>query len=175
MNSDVKKNPSIRLDSYAYSCILIRCNMVMKARRKAVILELVDREAITSQEQLREKLRERGIEATQATLSRDIRELGLVKRSVDGAYRRSGGDVPGAGGEAALRRAVEEYLRTQETIEQLLVLRTDPGQAQSLAIAIDRARLSEIAGTIGGDDTILVICRSATDASSIAERFRSMR
>jgi transcriptional regulator of arginine metabolism len=149
--------------------------MVMKARRKAVILELVDREAITSQEQLREKLRERGIEATQATLSRDIRELGLVKRSVDGAYRRSGGDVPGPGGEAALRRAVEEYLRTQETIEQLLVLRTDPGQAQSLAIAIDRARLSEIAGTIGGDDTILVICRSATDASSIAERFRSMR
>ena len=82
---------------------------------------------------------------------------------------------PGAGGEAALRRAVEEYLRTQETIEQLLVLRTDPGQAQPLAIAIDRARLSEIAGTIGGDDTILVICRSATDASSIAERFRSMR
>jgi transcriptional regulator of arginine metabolism len=149
--------------------------MVMKARRKAVILELVDREAITSQEQLREKLRERGIEATQATLSRDIRELGLVKRSVDGAYRRSGGDVPGTGGEAALRRAVEEYLRTQETIEQLLVLRTDPGQAQPLAIAIDRARLSEIAGTIGGDDTILVICRSATDASSIAERFRSMR
>jgi transcriptional regulator of arginine metabolism len=149
--------------------------MVMKARRKAVILELVDREAITSQEQLREKLRERGIEATQATLSRDIRELGLVKRSVDGAYRRSGGDVPGPGGEAALRRAVEEYLRTQETIEQLLVLRTDPGQAQSLAIAIDRARLSEIAGTIGGDDTILVICRSATDASSIAERFRTMR
>jgi transcriptional regulator of arginine metabolism len=149
--------------------------MVMKARRKAVILELVDREAITSQEQLREKLRERGIEATQATLSRDIRELGLVKRSVDGAYRRSGGDAPGAGGESALRRAVEEYLRTQETIEQLLVLRTDPGQAQSLAIAIDRARLAEIAGTIGGDDTILVICRSATDASSIAERFRSMR
>lgn len=175
MNSGVKKNPDIRLDNYAYSCILIRCNMVMKARRKAVILELVDREAITSQEQLREKLRERGIEATQATLSRDIRELGLVKRSVDGAYRRSGGDVPGTGGEAALRRAVEEYLRTQETIEQLLVLRTDPGQAQSLAIAIDRARLSEIAGTIGGDDTILVICRSATDASSIAERFRSMR
>lgn len=175
MNSAVKKNPNIRLDSYAYSCILIRCNMVIKARRKAVILELVDREAITSQEQLREKLRERGIEATQATLSRDIGELGLVKRAVDGAYRRSGGDVPGTGGEAALRRAVEEYLRTQETIEQLLVLRTDPGQAQSLAIAIDRARLSEIAGTIGGDDTILVICRSATDASSIAERFRSMR
>jgi transcriptional regulator of arginine metabolism len=149
--------------------------MVMKARRKTVILELVDREAITSQEQLREKLRERGIEATQATLSRDIRELGLVKRAVDGAYRRSGTETPGAGGEATLRRAVEEYLRTQETIDQLLVLRTDPGQAQPLAVAIDRARLAEIAGTIGGDDTILVICRSAKDATAIADRFRSMR
>src|SRR4029453_399228 len=100
--------------------------MVMRARRKTVIMELVDREAITSQEQLREKLRERGIEATQATLSRDIRELGLVKRSVDGAYRRSGGDVPGTGGEAALRRAVEEYPRPQETIEAPLVPRTGP-------------------------------------------------
>lgn len=147
----------------------------MKARRKTVILELVDREAITSQEQLREKLRDRGIEATQATLSRDIRELGLVKRAVDGAYRRSGAETPGAGGEATLRRAVEEYLRTQETIDQLLVLRTDPGQAQPLAVAIDRARLAEIAGTIGGDDTILVICRSAKDATAIADRFRSMR
>lgn len=147
----------------------------MKARRKTVIVELVEREAITSQEQLREKLRERGIDATQATLSRDIRELGLVKRAVDGAYRRVGSESAGAGGETVLRRAVEEYLRTQETIEQLLVLRTDPGQAQPLAIAIDRARLAEIAGTIGGDDTILVICRSAQDATAIAERFRSMR
>ena len=149
--------------------------MVMKARRKAVIVELVEREAITSQEQLREKLRERGIEATQATLSRDIRELGLVKRAIDGAYRRGAVDGSAPGGEATLRRAVEEYLRTQERIDQLLVLRTDPGQAQSLAVAIDRARLAEIAGTIGGDDTILVICRSANDATTVAERFRSMR
>jgi transcriptional regulator of arginine metabolism len=149
--------------------------MVMKARRKAVVVELVEREAITSQEQLREKLRERGIEATQATLSRDIRELGLVKRSIDGAYHRPGAENAGPAGEGALRRAVEEYLRTLETIEQMLVLRTDPGQAQPLAIAIDRARLAEIAGTIGGDDTILVICRSATDAAAIADRFRAMR
>jgi transcriptional regulator of arginine metabolism len=149
--------------------------MVMKARRKAVILELVEQEAITSQEQLREKLRARGIEATQATLSRDIAELGLVKRAADGAYRRSGADPGSAGGEAALRRAVEEYLRTQETVEQLLVLRTDPGQAQSLAIAIDRARVPEIAGTIGGDDTILVICRSAKEAAVVADRFGAMK
>jgi transcriptional regulator of arginine metabolism len=149
--------------------------MVMKARRKAVILELVEQEAITSQEQLREKLRARGIDATQATLSRDIRELSLVKRAADGAYRRSGSD-PGAGdGQAGLRRAVEEFLRTLETVEQLLVLKTDPGQAQSLAVAIDHARVPEIAGTIGGDDTILVICRSTLDAATIANRFRALK
>jgi len=149
--------------------------MVMKARRKAAILELVDKEAITSQEQLRERLRGLGIEATQATISRDIQELGLVKRAADGAYRRAPAEVIVGDAQAALRRAVEEYLRTQETVQQLLVLRTDPGQAQPLAVAIDRARVPEIAGTIGGDDTILVICRSATEAAAIADRFRSIK
>lgn len=149
--------------------------MVMKTRRKAAILELVDKEAITSQEQLRERLRGQGIEATQATLSRDIQELGLVKRAADGAYRRAAAEGTAGDAQAALRRAVEEYLRTQETVQQLLVLRTDPGQAQPLAVAIDRARVPEIAGTIGGDDTILVICRSATDAAAIADRFRSIK
>jgi len=149
--------------------------MVMKARRKVAILELVDSEAITSQEQLREKLRSRGIEATQATISRDIQELGLVKRAADGAYRRAAADGSVGDAQIALRRAVEEYLRTQETVQQLLVLRTDPGQAQPLAVAIDRARVPEIAGTIGGDDTILVICRSAVEATTIANRFRSIK
>jgi transcriptional regulator of arginine metabolism len=148
--------------------------MVMKARRKAVILELVEQEAITSQEQLRERLRERGIEATQATMSRDIRELKLVKRAFDGAYRRSGSDASAGDTQSALKRAVEEYLRTQERVEQLIVLKTDPGQAQPLAIAIVRARVPEIAGTIGGDDTILVICRSAKDALGLVERFHEM-
>ena len=149
--------------------------MVMKARRKVAILELVDSEAITSQEQLREKLRSRGIEATQATISRDIQELGLVKRAADGAYRRAAADGSVGDAQIALHRAVEEYLRTQETVQQLLVLRTDPGQAQPLAVAIDRARVPEIAGTIGGDDTILVICRSAVEATTIANRFRSIK
>jgi transcriptional regulator of arginine metabolism len=76
--------------------------------------------------------------------------------------------------QSALKRAVEEYLRTQERVEQLVVLKTDPGQAQSLAIAIDRARVPEIAGTIGGDDTILVICRSALDAAALVERFAAI-
>ena len=137
-----------------------------------MILDLVDREAISSQEQLRSRLRERGIEATQATLSRDIRDLGLIKRAVDGAYRRPGfADMEaGAANGNGVRRAVEEYLRSHETVDQLLVMKTDPGQAQALAIAVDRARLPEIVGTIAGDDTILVICRSSAHAAALAKR-----
>lgn len=151
--------------------------VVMKSYRQSAILEIVDREAITSQEQLRDRLHGRGIETTQATLSRDIRDLGLVKRAADGAYRRADAAEMDAGtdAEAALRGSVDEYLRHLEAVEQLLVLRTDVGAAQPLAIAIDRARLPEIAGTIAGDDTILVICRGAAAASAVAQRLEGMR
>ena len=150
--------------------------MVMKPQRQAAILQLIDQRAVTSQEQLRELLRERGIEATQATLSRDIRHLGLVKRAVDGAYQTARGPEPGPQDvEAVVRRAVSEYLRRLDVVEQLIVLKTDPGQAQSLAIALDRGRVPEIVGTIGGDDTILVICRSASEATTLAERLDRMR
>src|SRR5512145_943850 len=147
----------------------------MKALRQAAILELVEQEAITSQEQLRERLRRRGIEATQATLSRDIRALRLVKRAADGAYRRgvaAEADEPDAG--AAVQQAVEDYLRRHERVDQLIVLRTDTGQAQPLAVAIDRARLPEIVGTIAGDDTILVICRSPEQAEALTRRLDEM-
>jgi transcriptional regulator of arginine metabolism len=145
----------------------------MKSRRQAVILEIVEREAITSQEQLRQRLSERGLAATQATLSRDIRGLGLVKRAADGAYRVSGAAEPARVDlESALDQAVADYLRYVEGVEQLVVLRTDVGQAQPLALAIDRARVPEIVGTIGGDDTILVICRSSAQAAALVERLR---
>ncbi len=148
----------------------------MKAFRQSVILEIVDAEAITSQEQLRDRLKARGIEATQATLSRDIHELGLIKRPADGAYRHPPSAAePGAEAGVVPRRAVEEYLRREEAVDHLLVLRTDTGQAQPLAVAIDRARLKEIVGTIAGDDTILVICRTAADAAALAARLGELR
>jgi transcriptional regulator of arginine metabolism len=149
----------------------------MKSHRQSLILELVDGEPITSQEQLRERLKERGIVATQATLSRDIRDLGLIKRAADGAYRRAtAAELPSNGeGHAQLRRVAEEYLRSADAVEQLLVLKTDTAQAQPLAVAIDRARIPEIVGTIAGDDTILVICRSAADAVSAQGRLLRMR
>ncbi|HEY7056671.1 MAG TPA: hypothetical protein VH458_21315 [Vicinamibacterales bacterium] len=143
----------------------------MKSYRQQLVFDLVEQEPITSQEQLRERLRSKGIEVTQATLSRDIRDLGLVKRAGDGAYRRPGAEAPrGVETEVALRRAVAEFLRRVEAVHQLVVLKTDPGQAQTLAIALDRARMPDVVGTIGGDDTILVIFRGDRNAQEFTER-----
>ena len=156
-----------------------RCDaftLAMKTHRQAVIRDLVERESITSQEQLRLRLRERGIDATQATLSRDIRELGLVKRTADGAYRSVGsvGAVDAADAAVALARATAEFLRHHEVVGNMIVLRTDPGQAQTLAVAVDRVHLPEIVGTIAGDDTILVICRVPEGARIVADRLTAL-
>lgn len=149
----------------------------MKGHRQSLILDLVEREAITSQEQLRERLRERGVETTQATLSRDIRDLGLVKRAADSAYRRpeAADTAPAADPDHVLKHAVDEYLRSTEVVRELVVLKTPTGLAQPLAVAIDSVRLREIAGTLAGDDTILVICRSAADAANLERKLESLR
>jgi transcriptional regulator of arginine metabolism len=146
----------------------------MKGRRQALLLELIDREALHTQEQLRRRLRQQGFDATQATISRDIAELGLVKRAGDGAYQRPGVEAPTSDAAlAALERATAEFLRSVARVEQLIVIRTGIGQAQPLAIAIDRARLPEVVGTIGGDDTILIVARSRKEAAALARRLES--
>lgn len=119
-------------------------------------------------------LKSRGYEATQATLSRDIRDLGLVKRAADGAYRR-----PDAADEPTdhvedFERAVTEYLRRHDRVDQLVVLKTDPGYSQPLAESIDRARLPQTVGTIAGENTILVICRSGDAAEAFAARIEEL-
>lgn len=144
----------------------------MKRLRQAAILDLISREAITSQELLRRRLRARGFEATQATISRDIKELGLVKRAADGAYQPPGGEGPRPlDPVGAARRAVVEYLRHLERVEQFLVLKTGAGEAQALARALDQADLPEVAGTVAGDDTILVIARDTRRAQALERRF----
>jgi transcriptional regulator of arginine metabolism len=145
----------------------------MKSWRQAQILDVIDHEAVVSQHMLRDRLLERGIEATQATLSRDLKELGLVKRAGDGAYIRPGTERADPTGDH-LRRAVSTLLRGYERVDPLIVLRTDRGQAQGLAEWIDRAQLSEVAGTIAGDDTILLVCRGAAAAASVEARIESI-
>jgi transcriptional regulator of arginine metabolism len=141
----------------------------MKAWRQSQILDVVDHAPVASQEELRRRLQERGIAATQATISRDLKELGLVKRAGDGAYVRPGADRAPAVDEQ-LRRAVGTLMRGLERVDAMLVIRTDRGQAQGLAEWIDRAQLAEVAGTIGGDDTILLICRGSAAAQTLETR-----
>lgn len=143
----------------------------MKARRQGLILELIDRESLRSQERLRRRLRKAGFEATQATISRDIKELGLVKRSGDGAYQRPGEQATSpATTLEALERSAAQFLRRVERSAQLVVVRTGVGQAQPLAAAIDRAQLPDAIGTIAGDDTILVIARNGRRAAALVKR-----
>ncbi len=147
----------------------------MKRLRQTAILELVETERIPRQEVLRTRLLARGFNVTQATLSRDIKELGLLKRATDGAYQRSDrpGEPPRQSREQALTRAVADYLVRAECVGHLMVLRTDPGEAQPLAWAIDHATLADVAGTLGGDDTILVVVRSPEAAQALTARFLS--
>ena len=146
----------------------------MKSWRQSQILDVIDHEAVVSQEGLRQKLQARGLDATQATISRDLKDLGLVKRAGDGAYVRPGAERGQAGAGDHLRRAVTSLLRGYERVDPLLVLRTDRGQAQGLAEWIDRAQLVEVAGTIAGDDTILLVCRGAAAAAAVEARLGEM-
>ena len=144
----------------------------MKISRHGVILDVIEREIISSQEMLRQRLAVRGYGVTQATLSRDLKELGLVKRPTDGGYQRPGAFGAGSPADAlsVLQRTVAEFLTRADRTEQLVLLRTDSGQASLLAIAFDRATLPDVFGTIAGDDTILVVCRDADAARALMER-----
>src|SRR5207244_9039348 len=122
---------------------ILEWNPPMKARRQGIILELIESEPLHSQEQLRRHLHKAGFEATQATISRDIKELGLVKRSGDGAYQRLGADaISPETALTALEHAAAEFLRRVDRVQQLVVVRTGAGQAPPPALAIDRARVS---------------------------------
>ena len=147
----------------------------MKARRQSAILDAVQHQPVRSQEQLRRQLRVAGFDVTQATLSRDIRELQLVKGGADGAYQAPSGPAPnGHGGAGLLQRALSEYLTRADQVQQLVLLRTGPGQAQILGVAIDGARLTDVVGTVAGDDTILVITRGARQAKALVKRFEAI-
>ena len=145
---------------------------VSKSWRQSQILDVIDQGAIASQEVLRARLKDRGIDATQATISRDLRQLGLVKRAGDGAYVRPGAERSGA--QDQVGRAVKSLLRGLERIDALIVVRTDRGQAQGLAEWIDRAQFKEVAGTLGGDDTILLVCRGAAAAEAVERMLTTM-
>lgn len=146
----------------------------MKAQRQAAILALVQRQRVASQEDLRELLGAEGFEVTQATLSRDLRELGLVKvTDPDGAAHYT---APPAVETVhpPLARLARTLLLSVEGVGTLLVARTPAGGANALASALDHATWPEILGTIAGDDTILIITRSDRARRAVADRLRKL-
>lgn len=147
--------------------------LVTKAARLGRITELIRDHEIRSQGDLLTLLMDAGISVTQATLSRDLEELGALKlRGVDGGapvYRipEDGGPRPMVGGTSRLARLLGELLLSHEGSGNLAVLRTPPGAAQYLASAIDRAGLAAVIGTIAGDDTILVVARDGLTGAEV--------
>jgi len=144
-----------------------------RAGRHARIVELIRNRAVRSQTELAELLAAQSVQVTQATLSRDLEELGAVK--VGGAYLiPEDGKRPLRDAEHAptrLIRLLRELLTGVDASGNLAILRTPPGAAQFLASALDRSGLTDVVGTIAGDDTILVVARDVTGGKALAEKF----
>ncbi|HEY2765672.1 MAG TPA: arginine repressor [Pseudonocardiaceae bacterium] len=152
-----------------------------RAGRQARILDLVARGAVRSQTELLTQLAAEGISVTQATLSRDLDELGAVKlRGVHGGapvyvIPEDGSPVRAVeGGTARLGRLLSELLVSAEASANLAVLRTPPGAAHFLASALDRAALADVVGTIAGDDTIMVVAREPHSGAQLADRLTAL-
>lgn len=147
----------------------------MKTQRHAAIVRIVRRDTVGSQEQLRELLRAEGFEVTQATLSRDIRELGLAKVAAPDGGSHYAESADGASGvRPHLEQVLPTMLVSAEGVGPLLVLKTTTGGAQALALALDGAGWNEVIGTIAGDDAILVIMRSERARRAIQTRLKEL-
>lgn len=147
-----------------------------KQDRQATILELVQAHSVESQEELRRLLRQRGWDVTQATLSRDLRELRLarVPSPTGPRYTISGGPGGQDGGPGALAGLLPQLLVGVDGVGELLVVRTVIGGAQPVAAALDREAWPEVIGTLGGDDTVLLVCRSSAARDRITRRLREL-
>jgi transcriptional regulator of arginine metabolism len=140
-----------------------------KLSRHAVIRDVIATRELSSQEELRRALFRRGHRVTQATLSRDIHELGLVKTAE--GYKAPQGEeaeihLP------SIERLIQEFVYDVKTAQNLVVVKTSPGSAQPVSAAMDAEEWDEVVGTIGGDDTILAIASNAKSAGKLAQRIR---
>ena len=141
--------------------------------RHGVILEVLKRGPVANQDDLRVELRKRGLDVTQATLSRDIHKLGLIKMAHGYVLPQNGGGAPPAALHS-VERLFREFVREVREAQNLLVVRTAVGSAQSVAVAWDGESWPEVVGTVAGDDTILVICPDKRTARRVATRIREV-
>ena len=147
--------------------------MTKKPQRQAVILDLIAANDVGSQEQLRRLLERRGVSVTQATLSRDLRELGLVRVPGDHGARYA---LPEKADDAipALEALLPQLFSSLDGVGELIVLHTLSSGAQPVSEAIDAAGWREILGTVAGENTILVICRSPQARHEVAQRLTAL-
>lgn len=148
--------------------------MSNKRDRQSAILETIEANPVTSQEDLRKLLLRHGWDVTQATLSRDLRELRIARvPTVDGArYAVTDGSIEEA--RAALDTLLPQLFLRIEGVSEMAVLRTVPGGAQPIASGLDGEGWPDILGTIGGDDTILIVCRSVAARERTVRRIKAM-
>jgi len=148
-----------------------------KAQRQHRIEQLIEQNSVTSQGQLVELLAKSGVDATQATVSRDLEEIGAVKvRAAGGEPVYAVPELPKdrVAPEEHLRRVLGDWVVEVESSSNLVVVRTPPGSAHVVASALDRASLREILGTVAGDDTIIVVAAEKTGGSALARRLAAL-
>ncbi|HZR57671.1 MAG TPA: ArgR family transcriptional regulator [Terriglobales bacterium] len=143
-----------------------------KPLRQRAILELLERGPIPSQEDLQRILNRRGFDVGQATLSRDVRDLGLIKTSE--GYTVAQGDNSAEAVLPPVSRLVREFVLSTKTAQNLLVIKTSIGSAQPVAAALDGEDWQEAIGTIAGDDTILMVCPDKKAAKRLESRIQGM-
>lgn len=140
--------------------------------RHGQILKLIGGETVANQDELRRRLGQMGVRVTQATLSRDLRELKLVKTSE--GYRPLNTVTETPAPVPQLGRALREFLVEVRPAQNMLVLKTPPGGAQPLAAAVDAEHWKEVAGTLAGDDTVLIITPSRSARAAIQQRMEDL-
>ena len=147
----------------------------MKAKRQALIREIVENQSIQTQEELADALAAHGMVVTQATVSRDIKEMHLLKvLSEEGGYRYATMDKSEQGMNERLIRMLADSVVDMSSANNLIVSHTLPGSAHVAGEAVDSLHWPEVLGTIAGDNTILVIVRSNEDVDGVLRRFRSI-
>jgi transcriptional regulator of arginine metabolism len=148
--------------------------MANKRERQSAILEIIESRAVSSQEDLRKLLLHRGWDVTQATLSRDLRELRLARVPTPEGARYAVTDGSREESRAALETLLPQLFLRIDGVSEMIVLRTVPGGAQPIAAALDGESWPDILGTIGGDDTILIVCRSQVARDRVVRRLKTL-
>lgn len=147
----------------------------MKSARHGLILEIIEQKNIETQEELAEELKNRGVKVTQATVSRDIKELRLLKvLSEHGGYKYATVERAEKGMSERFIRILSESIISIDTVNNLIVVKTLTASANAACEAIDSMKWSEVLGTIAGDNTLLIITRSEDAAAALIARFNNL-